>query len=220
MMLEVDICTICRFFQDNGFTHQKLVQVAIQRNEHYHQRFLIDISVYRAEMLVFIDETCADQRNCHRKRGYSLRGMPLQKHDMFVRGVRMSAIAMMSIRGILDVFVTSGTVDGQAFYEFTEKYLLPQLQPFDGINPHSVVHHVPNIVEMIEEVGAIVHFLPPCSPDYNPIEIAFSKVKGKLQDLETSMIANDTETVLMAAFTSITEEDSKGWFSHCGYLSE
>ena len=101
---------------------------------------------------------------------------------MFVRGQRISAIAMLSVRGILDVLTVSDTVNGETFYKFTEKYLLPQLQPFNGTNPSSVVvmdnctiHHVPDIVQMIEEVGAVVHFLPPYSPDFNPIELAFSK---------------------------------------------
>ena len=70
---------------------------------------------------------------------------------------------------------------------------------------------------MIEEVGAVVHFVPPYSPDFNPIELAFSKVKGKLQDLEMSMTASDTETVMLAAFASISEEDCTEWVSHCGY---
>ena len=67
--------------------------------------------------------------------------------------------------------------------DFIQKYL-PHLLPFDGINCHSVVvldncsiHHIPEVAAMIEEVGAIVHYLPPYSPNFNPIEEAFSKVK-------------------------------------------
>ena len=65
---------------------------------------------------------------------------------------------------------------------FMSSLRLPQLQPFNGINNHSVavmdncsIHHIPEIVSMIKEVGAIVHFLPPYSPDLNPIERTFSK---------------------------------------------
>ena len=65
----------------------------------------------------------------------------------------MSDIAIISVSGVLDVFVRSGTTNGEVFYEFIEKYLLPQLQPFNGINNHSVVvmdncsiHHIPEIV--------------------------------------------------------------------------
>ena len=94
----------------------------------------------------------------------------MEQHSMFIRGERVSAIAVMSVRGILDVLTTTGSVNGDTFYEFAEKYLLPQLQPFDGSNKQSVVimdncsiHHVPEVVGLIEEVGAIVHFPPPFS---------------------------------------------------------
>ena len=62
-------------------------------------------------------------------------------------------------------------------------------------------------VRMIEEIGATVHFLPPYSPDFNPIEEAFSKVKAtlKLLDLE-SYIAEDPQNLVLSAFTSITPE--------------
>lgn len=224
LMIEVDTSTICRFLHNNGFSYQKMVQTAIQRDDFFRERYVMDVSLYKREMLIFLDETGADERNCLRQFGYSLRGIPVKKHAMFVRGQRISAIAIMSIKGILDVFVTSDTVNGETFYEFTEKHLIPQLQPFDGINPNSVVimdnctvHHVPEIVEMIEDVGAIVHFLPPYSPDYNPIELAFSKVKGAMQELEESMTSCDTETIMLAAFASISEQDSQDWVSHCGY---
>jgi len=78
--------------------------------------------------------------------------------------------------------------------------LLPHLLSFDGNNPQSIVimdncsiHHIGEVVKMIEEVGAIVHFPPPYSPDFMPIELVFSKVKTSLKmdgiedvaDLET-----------------------------------
>ena len=100
----------------------------------------------------------------------------------------------MSTRGILDVHIAKGTTNGDTFYEFILKQLIPILQPFNGINPNSVViidncsiHHVQDIVETIREVGAMLHFLPPYSPDLNPIEMAFSKVKHGIKDLELSM---------------------------------
>lgn len=76
---------------------------------------------------------------------------------------------------------------------FIERHLIPHPHPFNGINLNSVVimdnctiHHVPEICEIIEDVGAMVHFLPPYSPDFNPIELAFSKVKTTMQALEES----------------------------------
>lgn len=129
----------------------------------------------------FLDETGADQRNAVRQFGYSL---PLLKETPLVRGNRMSAIAIISTHGLLDVQIRSGTTDGgttdgDVFYKFAEKCLLPQLQPFNGVNEHSVVvmdncsiHHISEIVKnMVEDVGALCIFCLPYPPDFNPIEI-------------------------------------------------
>ena len=71
---------------------------------------------------------------------------------------------------LLDVSVVKGTVDGDKFHDFVLKHLLPQIMPF-GVNARSVVvldncsmHHVEGITSMIEEVDALVHFLPPYPP--------------------------------------------------------
>ena len=58
---------------------------------------------------------------------------------------------------------------------------------------------------------------PPHSPDLNPIEFAFSKVKSELKSLEVSMLSSDNEIVLLAAFAAITEADCIDWIKHCGY---
>lgn len=221
LLLQVDISTICRFLQSSGLTRQKLCLIAKQRDEFLRQQFSLDMTVYRPEMFVFLDETGTDRRSALRKYGYSLRGIPLKYDTLLVRGEHVTGIALMSACGLLDVSVTKGTTDGDSFFDFVERHLLPQLQPFNGVNPHSVVimdncsiHHIQETVRMIEQVGAIVHFLPPYSPDLNPIEEAFSKVKFELKHLERTMNGTDIETLLLAAFTSISQEDCKSWISH------
>lgn len=65
---------------------------------------------------------------------------------------------------------------------------------------------------MIEEVGALVHFLPPYSPDFNPIEETFSKVKTEMKNMEASMPdILDIETIALSVFASITPRDCQGW---------
>ena len=96
--LLVDICesAIFRFLQISGFTYQKLRIVATQQDQFCRQVFISDISVYNRDMLIFIDETGADRRNCIRKYGYS---MPLKTHRLLVRGERVSAIAFNLLQG-------------------------------------------------------------------------------------------------------------------------
>ena len=127
------------------------------------------------------------------------------------------------MKGLLDVKVFRGATNSNVFYSFVE-HLLPCLLPFDGINPQSVVimdncliYHVSEIVQMIEEVGSIVHFLPPYSPDFMPIELAFSKVKGSLKTGIQQDV--DMETALLAAFATITPQDCQSWISESGLYS-
>ena len=96
------------------------------------------------------------------------------------------------------------------------------LMPFNGQNIHCVVvtdncsiHHVEGIATIIQEVGCLVHYLPPYSPDYNPIESAFSKVKLELQQLERNNTTN-TDILLLEAFTSITPENCTQWIHETG----
>ena len=146
-------------------------------------------------ILIFLDETGCDRRNVLRRRAYSFRGKPAVSHKLLVRGRHLNAIAFMSSSGIIDCLIEDGPVNGDQFYcVCVQRYLLPHLVPFDGSNHHSVVimdnasiHHVDEVVQMIQGVGAMIIFLPPYSPDYNPIEEAFSKVKNLIKDYESSI---------------------------------
>ena len=222
LMVTVSLSTICRFLQTSGFTRQRLCTIALQQDRFLREQFILDISVYSPEMLIFVDETGADRRNSLRKYAYSLRGKPAKNHSLMVRGERVSAIACMSMAGILDVKTLKGTCDGDQFYDFLQRHLIQYTMPYNGVNPHSVVvldncaiHHTSEVTSTLTEIGVLVHFLPPYSPDFNLIEEAFSKVKTSLKgDMESAAV--DSETLLLANFASITPNDCRGWISHAG----
>ena len=172
-------------------------------------------------LLIFIDETGSDNRNALRKYGYSLRGKTPVSHALLVRGERASAIACMSNSGLLDVQTIIGTSDGDTFYKFVHTHLLPHLMPFNGTNPHSIVildncsiHHVPEVAKAVQDVGSLLIFLPPYSPDLNPIEELFSKVKKVMKSSQLELSQIDIETLLLASFATVTTEDCRGWIRH------
>ena len=166
-------------------------------------------------MIIFLDETGSDRRDTLRKYGYSLRGRPITSHKIISRGKRVSTIAILSMEGILDCMTTTGSVDADAFSDFVEKFLLPHLMPFDGRNPHSVVI-LDIAINMIQQVGALVHFLPPYSTDLNPIEEAFSKVKLTKKEIEQEAQVTDHEMIVLSAFTAITTADCQQWIKGSG----
>ena len=98
---------------------------AAQQDILLRQHFMAEVTVYLPGMLIFIDETGADNRNLVRKYGYSIRGKPLKTHSFFVHGERVSAIACISMAGLLDVKTLKGTSDGDTFYSFVHTHLLP-----------------------------------------------------------------------------------------------
>ena len=120
---------------------------ALQRDEVLRQKFICDASVYSSDMLVFLDETGADRRNTSRKYGYSIRGKCPVSQQLLVRGQRVSAMAVISTNGLLDVKIIKDTSNGDTFYEFLHSHVLPHLMPFDGQNPqcryHGQLQHSP-----------------------------------------------------------------------------
>ena len=105
------------------------------------------------------------------------------------------------------------------FYEFINSHLISHLCPFDGFSSHSVVildncsiHHGQEVIGSLRDVGVMIHFLPLYSPDLNPIEEAFSKVKMELKNIEPQIA--DIETAILASFATITTQDCNGWISH------
>ena len=191
---DVHKSTIGRFLHLSGFTKQKMVTTALQRSNLLRCQYLIDMSIYQGhpELFVFVDETGADRRDSMRKFAYSMRGQPAVVSKLMVCGQRVSAIVGMSCDGILDFIRSKSTNTSLSFLHYIEKALVPYLQPFNGVNARSVVvldnssiHHTSPVVDAILNTGALVQFLPPYSPDLNPIELVFSKVKSVMKANET-----------------------------------
>ena len=111
----------------------------MQRDDEFRRQFTQDVFIYNPEKVLFIDETGADRRNLRRKRGYIIRRKPAVSHSLFVRGEHISAVAVLSMRGILECKIVKGGITTDTFYSFVETYLLPHLMPFNGVNPNSVV---------------------------------------------------------------------------------
>ncbi len=223
--VHVSEATICRVLRKNGLTRKKIRLVAAQRSMDYRATYMATALSFPREAFVFVDETGSDARNYIRKFGYSLRGLRAESHCRLSRGHRISAIAAMDCTGIVELELINGSVDSDIFFDFIRGSLLPQLQPFDGTSPHSVVildncsiHHVESIHELFEASGVLLLFLPPYSPDLMPIEEAFSYVKSYLKGHDDCLQATpDPLPIIRAAFQSISPQQCQAWITHAGY---
>ena len=129
----------------------------------------------------------------------------------------ISLVCAIGSEGVKPSISVEGAVDGKAFETYIEHFLLPtlgcgQIVVMDNLS----VHKSKRVERLIEEAGARLLFLPPYSPDFNPIEEAFSKLKNFLRKTQ----ARTKEVLLEAtgkALDAITPEDIRGFYSDCGY---
>ena len=217
--------TICRIIHRHGLTRKKIKQVASQRSLNLRGRFMSEISFFDVIQFVWIDETGCDRRDNIRKFGYSLLGDTPVYNRFLHRGNRISAIAAVSTDGLLAYEFYKGTVNGETFLDFIQGVLIPEMMPFDGENPRSIlildncsIHHVLPVCETLRESGILTLFLPPYSPDLNPIEELFSYFKYYLKDHDDILQSmQDPVPLLKAAFDSVTKEICNAWIRHAGY---
>ena len=224
--LEVSPATICNLLKRYGISRKKIRQVAKQRCHSLRGAFMAHCFLFKRNMFVWVDETGTDNRDPIRKYGYAFRGMTPTCTRQLVRGKRTNAIVGMSSSGIIASQIISTTVDGDAFFDFLRGNLVPMMQAFDGSSPNSIlimdncsVHHVSTVKNLLQQAGILLLFLPPYSPDLNPVEEAFSYVKNYLRKHDQLLQAIiDPTDVIQAAIDSITPNHSNAWINDSGYI--
>jgi len=135
-----------------------------------------------------------------------------------VRFERSSIIATLGTDGINAPLAYRGTLNGDLFRAYVEQVLAPTLKKGDVIVMDNYsVHKMTGILDPIYAKGAQVLFLPPYSPDLNPIEMAWSKMKAILRKLKPRT-HEDMQNSLKTALEAITKTDIKNWFASDGYF--
>lgn len=166
--------------------------------------------------LVFIDETWA-KTNMTRLRGRSLRGTRLVGRVPAGHWQTTTLIAALNQGGIRCSITADGPVNRDVFEAFVGQVLVPTLRPGDIVVLNNLSSHKGRRVEeLIAAARATLLYLPPYSPDLNPIEMAFSKIKQLLR----SLAARSCETLwnnMQSILERITPSDAHGYFSHAGY---
>jgi len=132
-------------------------------------------------------------------------------------GPQTTTLAVIGWTGITAPLVLSGAVNGSVFYGYIQQCVLPTLQPGDILFMDNLsAHKVAGLEGLIRSCGACLIYLPPYSADFNPIELAWSKVKTILRRLKARTFP-DLIAALQQALLAITPQDIHAWFAHCGY---
>ena len=169
-----------------------------------------------ASNLVFLDE-CGVNTGMTRLYGRAPKEERVVDVVPDVRFHRTTILSSIRSDGVTVPCVFEGALNGELFREYVRKFLAPTLSPGDIVAMDNLSSHkVSSVVEAIEAVGAKVLFLPPYSPDFNPIELMWSKIKAVLRKLKVRDKAL-LDGAIAFAFDTVTVSDVSGWFSHDGY---
>ncbi len=198
--------------------YQKKSRIAQERDEQVRGLWRWLASRFDASRLVFIDES-GFQTSMTRLRARAPRGKRAYAKVPRNRGKNQTLIASITLEdGMGEAVSIEGATDAEVFEAYdVEGFLAPTLEAgqvvvLDGLG----AHRTERVRELIEDRGCELVFLPSYSPDLNPIEQAFSKIKNIVRKVG-ARTREALDEAIAKAMSAVTLEDVAGWFSHCGY---
>ncbi|KAL9936461.1 hypothetical protein V8E36_004529 [Tilletia maclaganii] len=223
--------TINRFLDASGWSLKQLSARDLAQCDEQRDLWMLRVSGLRAEQLVFADESHVNHRTGMRPRGYVPRGeraieyrITLFYYSYTLRGKKYSLLPALAVDGIFAAWAFEGAVTGGMFRQWLSEHLLPHMNEYPG--PRSVlvldncsIHKDAETRQLVEDHGCKLLFLPPYSPDYNPIELAFSSIKKHLKrypaehewDLIAACYASITQSTGLIEIASLLRAQPECW---------
>jgi transposase len=195
--IEASLATISRALKRATWSRKAVKACAAERSEPLRRVWQGTQKKYDSSQLVFLDESAANERTGDRKFGWSPVGLDCGVFRPIKRSMRWSVLPALGHEGYLCHMIHQGSITSEIFLEFVEGSLLPLCSAYPG--PRSVlildnarIHHSDQLQELCKERGILLEFLPPYSPDYNPIKATFKDLKAWLKRNYT--LADDFES--------------------------
>jgi hypothetical protein len=160
------------------------------------------------ERLVFLDE-CGVLTNMVRLRGRSSRGTRALGAAPFGHWTRVTVLGALGAGGIVGAMGVEAATGAEVFHAYLDRVLLPVMDNLPA-------HKAPRVRALLDRSGFGYRYLPAYSPDMNPIEPAWAKVKAALRRF-AARTADALHEALGPALASVTPQDAAGFFRHCGY---
>jgi transposase len=165
---------------------------------------------------VFLDE-CGVTTDLLRRYGRGPRGQRVTDHTPCSHWEAHTVIAALRLTGLGAPAVFDGPIDSPSFLAYIEQVLVPTLRPGDVVVLDNLaVHKQPEVRTAIAQAGASIRFLPPYSPDFNPIELAFAKLKAFLRAARPRSY-EQVCTLIAIALDLFTPDECANYVRHCGY---
>lgn len=181
--LIVSSTTVFRVLQQARWSRKVVQRRAAERSEPLRRQWMARQLDFDADQLVFLDESAAHERTGDRKYGWSPSGLVCSVSGPARRSERWSILPALGVDGYITYLLHQGSITAAIFESFLEYQLLPCCTAWPG--PRSIIvvdnasiHRSQRIRDLCEERGVTLLFLPPYSPDFNPIEATFHDIKA------------------------------------------
>src|SRR5713226_739291 len=201
-----------------GLDAKKKTLVAREQDERARAAWREQARQLASQDLVFLDETgshiAMTPLYAYAPRGQRAIGKVPRNY-----GANMTLLASLSMHGMGEALILDGAADTATFEVYIEQILAPSLRPGQIVILDNLsIHLGSQVKQAVEAKGCRLVFLPAYSPDFSPIEEAFSKLKTFLRRVG-ARTREDLQEAIAQALTRITAQDALGWFTHCGYPS-
>jgi transposase len=223
--LEVSLTTVWRELERMNYSRKVASKRAKEQSEPLRRVYLARMAEhYTADQIVALDESACNERTGDRKYGWSPRNEPVELTYSFKRSERWSLLPALTVNGYLSYTIFQGAITSELMEEFLEYQVLPFCNPHPAPNSvivldNASIHRSARVRQLCEAAGVILEYLPPYSPDYNPIEKSFKQLKGWIKcHADDVGIFKEFDAFLHYAVQSVCcEIDCKSWFRRCGY---
>jgi transposase len=222
--IECSPATVWRILMKARWSRKVVTKHAAERSQLARDVYWARSRLWKPSQIVSIDESAANERSGDRRRGWSPVGHPAIASYSVKRSERWSILPAMTIDGYLAFEIYQGGFNQERFNAFLREKVLPQCTPYPGprsilIMDNASIHHHPDVTSMCEDAGVHLVYLPPYSPDFNPIEQSFKVLKDWLK---RNYLLGETfhtfeEFLCEGIAESCCERDFRGLFQRAYY---
>jgi transposase len=224
--VKVSLVTVWRALAEARWSRKMASKAARERNETLRRVFQARIQAYRSDQVICLDESACNERTGDRKYGWSPVNNPVQLEYSAKRSERWSLLPALTEDGYLAHTIFQGAITAERLYEFVEQQVLPHMNPYPL--PRSVlvldnasIHHSAEFKELCREAGVRLEYLPPYSPDFNPIEQTFKALKSWIKkNNQQAALFEDFAYFLEYAVQKVCYRDATGLYRYCGWVVE
>ena len=178
-----------------------------------------DLAGISSDKFIFLDESSA-KTNMTRLYGRCLKGKRVIDHSPYGHWKTITMLSAIRLSGVIEKasIIIDGAMNRPTFESYTQECLAPSLRPGDIVIMDNLSSHKSQLIrESIEDMGGRLIYLPPYSPDLNPIEQMWSKVKTYIRQQGVRSLVS-LQYSIAEALQTVTPENIAGWFKGCNYL--